>query len=73
MAVLASLKEALLAAQDRYWADQVEVQRLAVAGWTARAKGESESALLFLRSAADLEDTSEKMPVTPGPVIPARE
>jgi tetratricopeptide (TPR) repeat protein len=70
---LVALREALLAVNDRYWADQVEVQRLAVAAWAARAKGEPETAVSLLRSAADLEDTAEKMPVTPGPVIPARE
>jgi hypothetical protein len=26
-----------------------------------------------MRSAADLEDTTEKHPVTPGPIVPARE
>ena len=29
--------------------------------------------MLLLRQAADLEDSLEKLPVTPGPIVPARE
>lgn len=39
----------------------------------ASAQGKKDEALELLRSAADLEDASEKHPVTPGPVVPARE
>ena len=37
------------------------------------AEKKKEEALKFLQSAADLEDSTEKHPVTPGPVVPARE
>jgi tetratricopeptide (TPR) repeat protein len=67
------LREALLQAKQGYWADQVEVQRRAAAGWLARAEGRNEEAVTLLRSAADLEDSTEKHPVTPAPVLPARE
>jgi tetratricopeptide (TPR) repeat protein len=67
------LREALLSAKQGYWADQVEVQRRAAAGWLARAEGKNEEALALVRSAADLEDSTEKRPVTPAPVLPARE
>src|SRR5262245_40820707 len=56
-----------------YWATEVEVQRLGAAAWTAYAKGSREEALTLMRSAADLEDKSEKSAVTPGRIIPARE
>jgi hypothetical protein len=55
------------------WAAQVEVQRLAAAGWLARAEGTDEEALRSLRAAADLEGARDKHPVTPGSVLPARE
>jgi tetratricopeptide (TPR) repeat protein len=55
------------------WAGQVEIQRLAAAGWIARAEKRDDEAVALLRSAADLEDSTDKHPVTPGPVLPARE
>jgi tetratricopeptide (TPR) repeat protein len=41
--------------------------------WSAQAEGETNEARNLLRKAADDEDGIEKLPVTPGPVIPARE
>jgi tetratricopeptide (TPR) repeat protein len=70
---LARIVAALKAARDDYWATEVEVQRLGAAAWIAYAKGSREEALTLMRSAADLEDKSEKSAVTPGRVIPARE
>ena len=73
IARLAAIRQALLDQKDGYWADQVEIQRLAAAAWLARAEGEHESALKLMRTAADLEETTEKHPVTPGAILPARE
>ncbi|MBI4639069.1 MAG: hypothetical protein HY731_00135 [Candidatus Tectomicrobia bacterium] len=70
---LQSLHNALVEAKQSYWADQVEVQRRAAAAWLARAEGKNEEALTLMRSAADLEDSTEKNPVTPGHIMPARE
>jgi hypothetical protein len=70
---LAALRQALLDQKNAYWADQVEIQRLAVAGELARAEGNGEEALKQLRAAADLEASTEKHPVTPGAIVPARE
>lgn len=61
------------AVADQYWRDQVDVQFRASAAWLAFAEGKTEEALKGMREAADLEDSMEKHPVTPGPVIPARE
>lgn len=58
---------------DHYWATQVQIQQLAVSAWLAHAQRDDASALKHMRQAADLEDASEKRPVTPGPVVPARE
>jgi tetratricopeptide (TPR) repeat protein len=72
-AELARLHKALNDAKDNYWATEVEVQRLAIAGWIALAQGKPDDALKFMRAAADLEDRNEKSIVTPGRVLPARE
>ena len=56
-----------------YWANQVTIMEREIAAWTAQAAKESEKAAAVLRSAADDEDEIEKLPVTPGPIIPARE
>ncbi len=70
---LASLHKALQAENNNYWANEVEIQRLAVAGWIALAQGKADDALKFMRAAADIEDKSEKHIVTPGRLVPARE
>jgi tetratricopeptide (TPR) repeat protein len=70
---LAALRDGLLVAKVGYWADQVDIQRLLVAGWIARAEGRNDDALQLIRAASDREDTTEKHPVTPGPIVPARE
>ncbi len=59
--------------QDYDWGEQVEVQRLTALAWLKHAEGNQASALRSMRAAADLEDGTEKHPVTPGPVLPARE
>jgi hypothetical protein len=56
-----------------YWSTQVRIQRLAASAWLARLSGDTVGALEAARSAADLEDITEKHPVTPGALLPARE
>jgi hypothetical protein len=70
---LQSLQAALVEAKQTYWAEQVEVQRRVAAAWAAYADGKNGEALELMRAAADLEDSTEKHPVTPGPISPARE
>jgi tetratricopeptide (TPR) repeat protein len=59
--------------EDYDWSAEVEVQRLTALAWTAHAEGHNEAALRWMRLGADLEDKTDKHPVTPGPVLPARE
>ena len=58
---------------DKYWADQVDIQRESAAAWIALAEGKREEALQQMRSAADHEDRTDKHNVTPGVILPARE
>jgi tetratricopeptide (TPR) repeat protein len=70
---LASLRRSLAQAKQRYWEDQVEIQTKTVEAWIAFAEGRSDEALRLMRAAADAEDATDKHPVTPGPLVPARE
>ncbi len=71
---LTAIEQTLRLRQEGYdWAAQVEVQRLTALAWLKHAERNEESAVRSMRAAADLEDTMEKHPVTPGPVLPARE
>jgi tetratricopeptide (TPR) repeat protein len=63
----------LTARKDPYWPVVVDAQRLAVSAWVAQSEGRSADALRLAREAADREEQVEKHPVTPGPLIPARE
>jgi hypothetical protein len=56
-----------------YWAAQVHILLREVMAWSAQASGKYEEAVTLLRDAADQEDGIEKLPVTPGPIVPARE
>jgi tetratricopeptide (TPR) repeat protein len=63
----------LQSAGNSYWAAQVDVLLKEAQAWRSAAKGESDAAVAGLRAAADEEDALEKLPVTPGPIVPARE
>jgi tetratricopeptide (TPR) repeat protein len=70
---LRELRDALRAAQDDYWAEQVDIQLRVANAWMAFAQGRREEALAAMRAAADAEDATDKSAVTPGPLAPARE
>ena len=63
----------LRAAHNDYWATQTEVLADSARAWQAKAKGDNDGATQRLAAAADREDAIEKRPVTPGPIVPARE
>lgn len=58
---------------DDYWAIQTAVLADEVSAWSSQASGHADQARVLLRAAADREDSLEKRPVTPGPILPARE
>jgi len=73
IAKLAELKRVEPPGQPYDWATQIEIQEIAAQSWVALASGSKNDALKLARTAADLEDRTEKHPVTPGSVLPARE
>ena len=71
---LQTIREAQAEPNGNYdWGTQVEIQRRVAAGWIEAAAGASDRGLELMRSAADLDDATEKHPVTPGSILPARE
>jgi tetratricopeptide (TPR) repeat protein len=73
IAKLQSARDALIQAKNTYWAGQVNVEVRSASAVLAQAQGSNDEALTLMRSAADLEDASDKHPVTPGSIVPARE
>ncbi|HEY0672889.1 MAG TPA: hypothetical protein VGD27_11505 [Longimicrobiales bacterium] len=59
--------------KDPYWPIVVDAQRMAAEAWVLHAEGKHAEAMTLAAQAADKEETVEKHPVTPGPLIPARE
>ena len=70
---LAAIEGLLTQENNKYWADQVNIQREIAAAWITFAEGKPEDALQQMRSAADHEDRTDKHNVTPGVILPARE
>jgi predicted Zn-dependent protease len=70
---LEALRDSLRTLKDAYWANQVEIQRLATSAWLAQAEGHGEDAAARMRAAADLEDASEKHIAMENRLIPMRE
>jgi tetratricopeptide (TPR) repeat protein len=70
---LQQLEKQLRGSGNDYWATQVKILTGEVIAWTAQADGKPDEAAAIMRTAADEEDAIEKLPVTPGPIVPARE
>jgi tetratricopeptide (TPR) repeat protein len=71
---LAGLRDALVVGKGEYdWAKQVDIERQIAAAWVAYAEGKKDESLQLMRAVADLDDATDKHPVTPGAILPARE
>jgi hypothetical protein len=70
---LAALRDALKAAKDEYWAEQVDIARQAAVAWVTFAAGSKDEGVRLMAAAADQEDRTDKAAVSPGPLAPARE
>ena len=73
-AKLKAIEDALIVPPGTYdWRRQVSIERQIAEAWTSYAEGKRDDAVTKMRAAADLDDATEKHPVTPGAILPARE
>lgn len=70
---LRQIEVQLRTSANDYWATQVRILVREVMAWSAQASSKPDEAVALMREAADEEDAIEKLPVTPGPIVPARE
>ena len=70
---LNQLHDTLEKQKDLYKSKEVEIQIKTGEAWIQFASGNQFGALNTMKLAADMEDSTEKHPVTPGEVLPARE
>ncbi len=70
---LENIHDTLLAKKDPYKANQVMIQAKTGEAWILLGEKKLNEALQLMTAAADMEDKTEKSPVTPGEVIPAEE
>jgi tetratricopeptide (TPR) repeat protein len=70
---LQTLHDTLTAQKDTYKANQVMIQAKTGEAWILFGEKKMNEALQMMIMAADMEDKTEKSPVTPGEVIPANE
>lgn len=74
LAELEAIEAGLTVAPGAYdWRTQVAIAGQVAEAWLAHAQQRNVDALRLMRAAADLEDSVEKHPVTPGAILPARE
>ncbi len=70
---LRQIETELRTSGNDYWATQVGILKREVMAWSAQADNKPQEAEALMRASADEEDAVEKLPVTPGPIVPARE
>ncbi|WP_229198921.1 hypothetical protein [Bradyrhizobium acaciae] len=67
------MRDRLKDAKDAYWSNIVDIQHQIASAWVLYAEAKYDEALTAMNAAAEAEDKTEKHPVTPGPLAPARE
>ena len=71
---LSEIEQGLTIPPGEYdWRRQIAIEREIAAAWLAHGTGKNDEAVRLMRAAADLDDATEKHPVTPGAILPARE
>jgi tetratricopeptide (TPR) repeat protein len=74
IAELQAIEQSLVTPPGAYdWKTQVSIERQIAEAWLAFADDRKSDAERLMRAAADLDDATEKHPVTPGAILPARE
>ena len=70
---LKKLRDLLIKQKDSYKSKEVDIQIKTGEAWIQFESANKANAINRMRLAADMEDSTEKHPVTPGEVLPARE
>jgi len=70
---LGELEVATRKSGEELFARNIRVLNLELGAWVAQAQGQAASGLALMREAAELEGTTPKHAVTPGPTLPADE
>lgn len=70
---LAALEAATQNIGENLFARNIRVLRLELDSWIAHVEGQKEASISLMSEAAELEESTPKAPVTPGPTLPAAE
>ncbi|MDZ4701139.1 MAG: tetratricopeptide repeat protein [Rhodothermales bacterium] len=70
---IGALEATTRAAGEELFARHIQTARLAVSAWIEHVEGNTAAAVRLMQEAADLESTTPKHAVTPGPTLPAIE
>ena len=70
---LTELESATVAMREDLFARNIRMLRLELEAWIAHMEGKEEASVSLMHEAADLEESTPKAPVTPGPTLPAEE
>lgn len=73
LAELRNIEASLTGSKMEYEANQVRIQIKAAEAWMSFLDGKKQEAIDLMVTAAEMEDATEKHPVTPGEVAPTRE
>ena len=70
---LEELEAATRKAGEELFARNIQILRLELSAWIAHGAGQDSASAAFMREAAELETSTPKHAVTPGPTLPADE
>jgi len=71
--LLSQMRSPGTGSQASYGLRQIEILYAEAKAWTAHSEHQDDEAFRWMRQAAEQEGAIEKKPVTPGPLVPARE
>jgi hypothetical protein len=73
VAALDSVAAQMAGGKESYWSRVAAIKRDAARAWAMFAEGDTAGGLALARAAADTEEVTDKHPVTPAELFPARE
>jgi hypothetical protein len=73
VAALDSIAAQMAEAKESYWSRVAGIKRDVARAWVMFAGGDTTGGLALARAAADTEEVTDKHPVTPAELLPARE